>query len=75
MRFRPHFKKFRPSETFGRILNYPIVAFQTRLIESLSKAGLAKVETRSFQFVGCKESSWFRRPEAMAAGPPRICFD
>jgi hypothetical protein len=42
----------RASEIFGRILNLPIVAFQTGLIEFLSKAGLAKAEACSFRFAG-----------------------
>jgi hypothetical protein len=54
MRFRSGFKKSRPLEIFGCILNLPIVAFQTGLIEFLSKAGLVKVEARSFRFVGCR---------------------
>jgi hypothetical protein len=41
----------RAPEIFSRILNLPIVAFQTGLIEFLSKAGLAKVEARSLSFV------------------------
>jgi hypothetical protein len=41
----------RAPEIFGRVLNLPIVAFQTSLIEFLSKAGFAKVETRSFWFI------------------------
>jgi hypothetical protein len=47
MGFRPEFKKFCPPEIFDCILNLPIVAFQTGLIEFLSKIGLAKVESRS----------------------------
>jgi hypothetical protein len=54
MRFRPEFKKSCPPERFGRILNLPIVSFQTGLIEFLSKAGLAKAEVSSFRFVGCR---------------------
>jgi hypothetical protein len=52
MRIRPYLKKSCPPEIFGRISNLPIVAFQTGLIEFLSKADLAKVEARSFRFVG-----------------------
>jgi hypothetical protein len=29
MRFRPDFRKSRPPEIFGRILNLPIITFQT----------------------------------------------
>jgi hypothetical protein len=54
MRFRPDFKKSRPPEIFGCISNLSIVAFQTGLIEFLSKAGLAKLEAHSFRFVGCR---------------------
>jgi hypothetical protein len=46
-------------EIFGRILNLPIVAFQTGLIEFLSKIGPAKIEARSFQFGGCRGYSRF----------------
>jgi hypothetical protein len=54
MCFRPDCKKLRPLEIFGRILNLPIVAFQTGMIKFLSKARLAKVEAGSFLFVGCR---------------------
>jgi hypothetical protein len=47
-------QRFRPPEIFGCVLNLPIVAFQTGLIEFLSKVGLAKVKACSFGFVGCR---------------------
>jgi hypothetical protein len=64
MRFRPDFKKARPPERFGRMLNLPIAVFQTGLIEFLSKAGLAKVEAHSFRFVGCGECAQKRNAPA-----------
>jgi hypothetical protein len=38
MSFRPDFKTSRSPEIFGRILNLPILAFQTSLIEFLFKS-------------------------------------
>jgi hypothetical protein len=74
MRFRPDFKKSRPPEIFGSILNLPIVAFQTGLIEFLSKAA-RKSRARSFGFVGCRRySNHASSADLFVTGIKSLCF-